>query len=320
MNNKKNIIYLISLALGIGLSGCPAPDDSIHTNVEPLAEFDPISMDRPAIDPDYEPISAGFPIDVDGSPIQFWWWSPGGRGPYPTIVMLHGSPGIERNLDIARVLQRAGFNVATFTHRGHWGSEGFMTPTNGLEDIAAVVDWIRACADDPECPPPIDPARIAYLGHSYGGWRAMLSIMEVPDISCAVVLDTSLGPSPSGEELRKYVAEHGDIPPEEKEWEKSKTLPGSPARIEQVGAWSADLLANVDRLNLMAQVDELAKQKLFVLSSSLVDNYSTLVQALEEHGPERLRTELWETDHHFNGRRVELARAMVDYFTEDCFD
>jgi hypothetical protein len=70
----------------------------------------------------------------------------------------------------------------------------------------------------------------------------------------------------------------------------------------------------------MGRIDELAKQRLFVLSSSLVDNYSTLVQALEEHGAEHLRAELWQTDHPFNGRRVELARAMVDYFTNDCFD
>jgi hypothetical protein len=120
--------------------------------------------------------------------------------------------------------------------------------------------------------------------------------------------------------LQEYVAEHGDIPPEEKEWEEQNTAPHLPFRIERAGAWSADLLEHADRFDLMGRIDELAKQRLFVLSSSLVDNYSTLVQALEEHEAEHLRAELWQTDHPFNGRRVELARAMVDYFTNDCFD
>jgi pimeloyl-ACP methyl ester carboxylesterase len=321
MTNKNNKLnYVLLIALGAGILACSVPADNASNEARSPEEFDPVSMDPPVTEPGFPPMSMGFPIDVDGSPVQFWWWHPGGQGPNPTIVLLHGSPGQERNLDLARVLQRAGFNVAAFTHRGHWGSGGFMTPTNGLDDVAAVVNWIRACSDDPECPLPIDPARIAYLAHSYGGWRAMLSIMEVPDISCAVVLDTNLGPNPSGEELRKYVAEHGDIPPEEKTWEERNTIPGARTRIERVGAWSADLLANVDRLNLMAQLDELAKKRLFVLSSSIVDHHHTLVQALEEKGAEHLRAELWEADHFFNGRRVELARAMVDYFTNDCFD
>jgi hypothetical protein len=144
--------------------------------------------------------------------------------------------------------------------------------------------------------------------------------MEVPDISCAVVLDTSLGPTPSSIELREYVAEHGDIPQEEKDWEEENTAPELPYRIEKVGAWSADLVEHADRFDLMGRIDELVDVKLFVLSSALVDNYSTLVQALEEQGANHLRAELWDSDHGFNGRRVELARTMVDYFTDDCFD
>lgn len=319
ITNKIRTIGLL-LALTLAISGCSAPNDSAKNDAGAIAAFDPVSMDPPASDPEYPPRSFGGQIDVDGSPLNVWFWHPGGQGPYPTIVLLHGGPGWERNLDIARVLQRAGFNVTTFTHRGHWGSGGFNTPSNGLEDIVAVVDEFRGCADDPECPLPIDPSKFAYLGHSYGGFRAMLSIMEIPNISCAVVLDTNLGPTPSSIELREYVAEHGDIPPEEKEWEEQNTAPNLPFRIERAGMWSADLLEHADRFDLMGRIDELAKQRLFVLSSSIVDHHHTLVQALEEHGARQLRAELWEADHFFNGRRVELARTLVDYFSNSCFE
>lgn len=318
----KNITHSIGmlLAFAFAISACSASNDDANNGAESFGAFDPVSMDPPDSDPEYPPRAMGAQIDVGGSPMNVWFWHPGGQGPNPTIVLLHGGPGWERNLDLARVLQRAGFNVTTFTHRGHWGSGGFRTPSNELEDITAVVDEFRGCADDPECPLPIDRAKFAYLGHSYGGFRAMLSIMEVPDISCAVVLDTSLGPTPSSIELREYVAEHGDIPPEEKEWEESMTVPGSIRRVERVGAWSADLVEHADRFDLMGRIDELVDVKLFVLSSSLVDNYSKLVEELENHEVKQLRNELWETDHGFNGRRVELARAMVDYFTNDCFN
>ena len=317
---NKNRFYPLGLALALAVSGCSAPNDSANNGPQPLTAFDPVSMDPASTDTEFPARSGGWQIDVDDSPVNIWLWHPSGQGPYPTIVLLHGGPGWERNMDLARVLQRAGFNVVAFTHRGFWGSGGFNTQSNGLEDIAAVVDEIRGCVDDPECPIPIDPAKIAYLGHSYGGFRAMLSIMEVQDISCAAVLDTSLGPSPTSVELREYVAEHGDIPPEEKEWEERNMAPNLPFRIERVGAWSADLLKHADRFDLKGRIDELAKERLFVLSSTLGDNYSTLVETLEEHGANQLRNELWDTDHGFNGRRVELARAMVDYFTNDCFD
>ena len=308
------------LAFTIALSACSAPNHGANNGSQPLTGFDPVSMDPASTDTEFPARSGGWQMDVDGSPVNIWLWHPSGQGPYPTIVLLHGGPGWERNMDLARVLQRAGFNVTAFTHRGFWGSGGFSTPSNGLEDIAAVVDEIRGCADDPECPIPIDPAKIAYLGHSYGGFRAMLSIMEVQDISCAVVLDTSLGPKPTSVELREYVTEHGDIPAEELAWEEQNTAPNLPMRIERAGVWSADLLEHADRFDLIGRIDELAKQRLFVLSSELVDNYSILVEALKAQNAEQLRAELWETDHGFNGRRVELAHAMVDYFTNGCFD
>ena len=46
-----------------------------------------------------------------------------GEGPHPTILLLHGYPGNEKNADIAQALKRVGYNVLTFHYRGSWGSQ-----------------------------------------------------------------------------------------------------------------------------------------------------------------------------------------------------
>jgi pimeloyl-ACP methyl ester carboxylesterase len=52
-----------------------------------------------------------------------------GKGPHPTLLLLHGFPGNEQNLDLAQAARRAGWNVLTLHYRGSWGSPGpFPSP------------------------------------------------------------------------------------------------------------------------------------------------------------------------------------------------
>jgi dienelactone hydrolase len=51
-------------------------------------------------------------------------YSPGGAGPHPTLVICHGLPGNEKNLDLAQAVRRAGWNAVTFNYRGSWEVPG----------------------------------------------------------------------------------------------------------------------------------------------------------------------------------------------------
>src|ERR1700694_2402048 len=51
-------------------------------------------------------------------------YQPAGAGLHPTLVICHGLPGNEKNLDLAQAVRRAGWNVITFNYRGSWGSPG----------------------------------------------------------------------------------------------------------------------------------------------------------------------------------------------------
>ena len=47
-----------------------------------------------------------------------------GTQPHPTVILLHGFPGYEQNIDLAQSLRRDGWNVLAMHYRGAWGSQG----------------------------------------------------------------------------------------------------------------------------------------------------------------------------------------------------
>jgi pimeloyl-ACP methyl ester carboxylesterase len=63
-----------------------------------------------------------------------------GEGPHPNVLLLHGLPGNEQNIDLAQSMRRAGWNVLTFHYRGSWGGpvllvtsdDGFAVGSNAL--------------------------------------------------------------------------------------------------------------------------------------------------------------------------------------------
>lgn len=91
-----------------------------------------------------------------------------GDGAHPTLVICHGWPGNEKNLDLAQAVRRAGWNAVTFNYRGSWGSPGEFHFTQVPEDAAAVLAWLRKPENAAKFG--IDPTRIALAGHSMGGW------------------------------------------------------------------------------------------------------------------------------------------------------
>jgi pimeloyl-ACP methyl ester carboxylesterase len=59
-------------------------------------------------------------------------------GPRPTALLLHGLPGVGKNLDIAYSLREDGWNCLFFHYRGSWGTEGAYTLEGQIDDLPAV--------------------------------------------------------------------------------------------------------------------------------------------------------------------------------------
>ncbi len=96
-----------------------------------------------------------------------------GDEPKPTALLLHGCPGVEKNLDLAAALRDRGWNGLLFHYRGCWGSAGRYDLRTIPRDVAAAVDHLQAGGYES-----VDPARLAVIGHSLGGWAAVLAAAD----------------------------------------------------------------------------------------------------------------------------------------------
>ena len=107
-------------------------------------------------------------IPTHGLPINGVVYQASGAGLHPTIVICHGLPGNEKNLDLAQAARRAGWNAVTFNYRGSWGSPGNFRFAQNPEDAAAVLEYLRTPSNAAALG--IDTRRIVLAGHSMGGW------------------------------------------------------------------------------------------------------------------------------------------------------
>jgi dienelactone hydrolase len=131
----------------------------------------PAVIADPPPDKAHPAATIAFSLPTGGAEVNAVMMTAAGAGPHPTVIVLHGWPGNEKNLDIARSAQRAGWNALTFNYRGAWGSPGTWSFAHCAEDTEAALAYLRR----PEVAQRfgIDPKRIAVVGHSLGGWLAV---------------------------------------------------------------------------------------------------------------------------------------------------
>ncbi|MCC6930721.1 MAG: S9 family peptidase [Gemmatimonadaceae bacterium] len=130
----------------------------------------------------------------DGTPIEGWILPPfayrAGGGPYPLVVMNHGGPHSADGYAFdfkAQYLAANGYFVLKVNFRSSTGyGEKFLWATWGAwgnkdgEDVMAGVDYAIAHY-------PIHRAKVATMGHSYGGFMTNWLITQYPDRFAAAI-------------------------------------------------------------------------------------------------------------------------------------
>src|SRR6266700_2047295 len=124
-----------------------------------------------------------------GSALNALVYIAAGAGPHPVVVLLHGFPGNEKNLDLAQAMRRAGWNVLYFNYRGSWGSPGDFSFTHAIEDTQAAIAFLR----DPATAKKLhaDPAYIVLIGHSMGGFMALNAGAQDPAIKAIATISAA---------------------------------------------------------------------------------------------------------------------------------
>jgi len=117
-----------------------------------------------------------------------------GAGPHPTVLMLHGFPGNEKNLDLAYSVRRAGWNVLAPFYRGAWGSGGTFSFTHTLEDAQASIDFLRQPEKRQKVPDRLKP----HCAHraQHGRLRCGVVTAHEPKVFGAALISAgNLGPA-----------------------------------------------------------------------------------------------------------------------------
>jgi dipeptidyl aminopeptidase/acylaminoacyl peptidase len=130
----------------------------------------------------------------DGTPIEGWLLYPYGYradgGPYPLVVTNHGGPhaadgytfDFKNQFFAANGYFVLEVNFRSSTGYGEkflWGTWGAWGTKDG-QDVMAGVDYVLGRM-------PIDPKRVATIGHSYGGFMTNWLITQYPDRFAAAI-------------------------------------------------------------------------------------------------------------------------------------
>jgi uncharacterized protein len=110
-----------------------------------------------------------------------------GDTPRPTAVLLHGLPGIEKQIDIAYRLRDLGWNCLYFHFRGCWGSEGVFSLAGLADDTRAAVEWVLK-------QPTVDQDRLVLIGASTGSHPALVYGASDPRIRAIVGVSPLIKP------------------------------------------------------------------------------------------------------------------------------
>lgn len=231
-----------------------------------------------------------------------------GPGPHPVVVLLHGFPGNEKNLDLAQAIRRAGWDVLYFDYRGSWGSPGDFSFTHCIEDTQAAIAYVRDPANAKKLR--ADPSRIVLIGHSMGGFMANYAATQDPKIEAVVIISAANlggmgtrrgenGHESVADTIATSLAAEGMAP-------LAGCTPQSLAR---------EIIANQAQWNFVDTAPKLASRPILVVTSDdgLAPTNEAFVDALRKAGSTKVTATHMTTDHSYSDHRIALETTVVTW-------
>ena len=223
-----------------------------------------------------------------------------GPGPHPTVILCHGLPGLEKNLDLAQAMRRAGWTVITFNYRGSWGSPGDYRFAQNLEDANAVLAFARNPANAAKLR--IDPKRLVVIGHSMGGWVTALTAAHDKSLLGGAMISAGnmgmIGALPR-DQAAGLLRNNG-----------MEALAGTTPEI-----MADEIIANKDRFDFAKAAPQLLQTNLFVLTSDdgLAGMSDALTGAIRAGGGTKVKTLHVATDHSWSNARIRLQSEILNW-------
>ena len=241
-------------------------------------------------------------IPSHGVSINGLVYQPSGKGLHPTLVICHGLPGNEKNLDLAQAVRRAGWNAVTFNYRGSWGSPGQFSFAHNLEDAASVLAYLREPANAAKLG--IDPKRIAIAGHSMGGWVAAQTAAQDHRLTGLILISAADVGAIGAQPRADVVALMAD---------NMESLQGvTPASMAD------EVIAHSKAFRLDNTVKGLVGTPFLVLSANdgLAPMTDALVHAIQADGGKQVQSIHAPTDHSWSDHRIFLEAAVIRWLDD----
>jgi hypothetical protein len=246
-----------------------------------------------------------------GSELKGYFTRGKGRGPYPTVILLHGFPGNNKDvLGLAEVIPQNGWNAMVFNYRGTWDSEGLNTPLNSIEDVREAVSFLKN--EDTIKKFNIDTQHIYLAGFSFGGCMAVIVAADDPSIRGVIfiaganmhyLLKKMEEKSESGRMLVSMV----------------KQTYSSPNVRADFDSMLKETLAAKDKFNIIQYAPRLADRNILIIGGWR-DNQATLenhilpfYRALMKAGTKNLTPFLLVDNHSFKQERISLQSIVTTW-------
>ena len=261
----------------------------------------PAIFTDPPADPAHPAAMTVLHVPSHGLLINGLLYSPAGAGPHPTLVICHGLPGNEKNLDLAQAVRRAGWNAVTFNYRGSWGSPGSFRFAQNPQDADAVLAYLRDSSNAAKLG--VDPKRIAIAGHSMGGWVVAHTAARDHALSGAILISMADMGLTGGRTRAQAVAAMAD---------DMETLADVTAEsmVDEVSAHAKEFVVTGTAAGL-AQIPVLA----ITSNDHLAAQTDALVAAIKAKGGTRITTVHLDTDHSYSDRRIALESLVITWLS-----
>ncbi|HEY2835758.1 MAG TPA: alpha/beta hydrolase [Rhizomicrobium sp.] len=257
----------------------------------------------PHPDKAHPPGMADVRIASHGANMNAVLYTAAGGAPHPVVLLFHGFPGNEQNLDLAQAIRRAGFTVLTLHYRGSWGSPGKFSFTNALEDSDVALAWLR----DPTTVSKfhLDPRRIFVAGHSMGGMMAASATAHDARVAGLVMISAwDIGGAGaarfSDAEFRKKQLESGFA-------DNVVPLATTPDALMD------EIVANASKWDFVDYTPDLKSRPALIITADdgLTPDNQRLAAALKSAGAGDVTEQHMATDHSYSDRRIALESVIV---------
>jgi len=215
---------------------------------------------------------------------------------HPTLIMLHGYPGNERNLDIAQVVRAHGWNVIYFDYRGSWGSGGQFSFANCVQDVASVVAFCKKYSDSLR----IDTSNIVLFGHSMGGWVCLKALAQSPGIKKGFALSTW--------DIYGYFK---DVKNEQEMMERARQGGNYFVLNTPLKELFEPVISHPASYKIQIDTTELAGKQIIMLDEH--KGNSKLAATIGGSNHNYFDYEVWQTDHPFTNKRISLINKVLAF-------